>query len=1509
MNLKTTYKIIRSILVVAILVVAMLYIGLYVVLSVPGVQNSIKTKAEKELSLYLKSKVSIKRLYIMPFNELRLKDVEIKTPTGKPCIKISVIGAGIRLWDLISQKKVVVTYAEIVGLDGKIWKETDDSPLNIDFIIQAFASKDKNKPPAKFDLKLHSIVIRRSKLSYDLLWKKRKEDNLFDASHISITDLRADLSLPVLKNDDFKIDLRRLSFKENSGFAIDRLSLKAHITNKKAEVNNIQIVLPESEISISDISFEYSGFDKFSESIRNGNNLLSINCSRINPVDFKCFYPKLSEFEGRYTLAADLSGNFNDINIEKFSLERPYDNFYLILDGSISEIQNKEKLKIAASDISMNLPASFGKKVADIFAKGNEKVQRYILMSGNLLFNGTGEFENELKKGNLNAEIQCGIGNLKTGIEFGLEKGKETMAGIAESSDLDLAAILDSDILGKTAFRIEGEVSRYGSEYDFSVDCKTDYFEYKQHRIEGICINAIKSSNQISLSASVDDDLISANIEGDATIEDIDSKLSAIVSIRDFEPGLLGFLPKYSGYHIKSNANIDVRGNKIDNIEGTANITDFHFSKAGAESIDINKISLSATTGNLYKEYMLDSDFASGHLTGNFTFSNLAAMIKGMIGSALPACVTPDADYNKLRDNAHFDISVEPDEKLASFFKLPVRPYSEISIDGYIDGRQQRGVCNVSIPYILQGTSKLIRDNRINISGEFNKGINVQVYTTAPVKNDEASLSISSMAFNNIVMLDAGWKFINNKSADGKIETSINLTRKPGSASTDLLMDIYPSGFRLNGAEWDINRSSIVYLDKKIIVDDLQIRHGGQFVNIDGCVSTSDIDELEVNLAGIDLGYVFDVLNINYVAFGGIATGRVVASGLFSGSPRMFTRRFDVKDFSYNNAVLGDANIRSRWNNGDKKVEIAADILSKARRTTKVDGGIFVTRDSLSFEMDADHVNIAMLKPFMSAFTSDVGGEASGKVKLFGTFKDIDLTGRVFADSICMKVDYTNVYYHGTDSVIMSPGRIDIPEFKLYDNEGHSGLMRGVVKHDYFHNPEFEFKLTNVKDMLCYDTNADINPDWYGRVHASGSGQLRGRPGIVSLSLDMTTAPASDFTFVLSENQTAAEYNFLTFSDRSKEKTMMVSEEVELSEHVQLLKKVEIKAPEKPTLFTMDIRCSVTPDARMNLIMDPKAGDKITARGSGPLQISYNTDSDEMLIYGKYTLFEGFYNFSLQDLILRDFKIRQGSSISFNGDPLQGVLDITAAYRVNTNLSDLDKSFANDRELNRTNVPVDALLMVSGDMTHPEIKFDISLPTLTQDVTRKVKSIISTEDMMTRQILYLLALNRFYTPEYMGSSSNGTGELASVASTTLSSQLSSFMGRLTDKVSFAPTFRSDKGDFSDMEVDVALSSRLLDNRLLVNGNFGYRDRATSQTTFIGDFDIEYLLNRSGDLRLKAYNHFNDQNYYLRSSLTTQGIGLIYRKDFDNPFTFLRRKKRMDSEPEKQNGTLKNDDNK
>ena len=309
----------------------------------------------------------------------------------------------------------------------------------------------------------------------------------------------------------------------------------------------------------------------------------------------------------------------------------------------------------------------------------------------------------------------------------------------------------------------------------------------------------------------------------------------------------------------------------------------------------------------------------------------------------------------------------------------------------------------------------------------------------------------------------------------------------------------------------------------------------------------------------------------------------------------------------------------------------------------------------------------------------------------------------------------------------------------------------------------------------------------------------------------------------------------------------------------------------------------ITPDVALTVIMDPVGGDRIKATGSGHMRLTYNNNG-ELETFGKYTLDKGTYNFTLQDVILKDFTIRDGSSISFQGDPYAAQLDLEAVYSLNANIRDLDESFGKDPDLNRTNVPVHALLRAKGIISQPEISFDLEFPSLTSDAYHKVKSIISNDEMMNRQIIYLLALNRFYTPEYMGTSANQNEFLTSVASSTIAGQLSNILGKMTDNLSIAPNFRTDKGDFSDMEVDVALSSQLLNNRLLLNGNFGYRDNTynTMGTNFIGDFDLEYLLGNRGAFRLKAYNHFNDQNYYLRNALTTQGVGIVWKHDFNKP---------------------------
>ena len=87
-----------------------------------------------------------------------------------------------------------------------------------------------------------------------------------------------------------------------------------------------------------------------------------------------------------------------------------------------------------------------------------------------------------------------------------------------------------------------------------------------------------------------------------------------------------------------------------------------------------------------------------------------------------------------------------------------------------------------------------------------------------------------------------------------------------------------------------------------------------------------------------------------------------------------------------------------------------------------------------------------------------------------------------------------------------------------------------------------------------------------------------------------------------------------------------------------------------------------------------------------------------------------------------------------------------------------------------------------------------------------------------------------------------------------------------------------------------LSGKLLSGRLLVDGQFGYRDNANATTSFIGDFDLKYLLYPNGNLAINFYNKTNDR-YFTRNSLTTQGFGLLLKKDFSSLYDLFGRKRK------------------
>ena len=176
----------------------------------------------------------------------------------------------------------------------------------------------------------------------------------------------------------------------------------------------------------------------------------------------------------------------------------------------------------------------------------------------------------------------------------------------------------------------------------------------------------------------------------------------------------------------------------------------------------------------------------------------------------------------------------------------------------------------------------------------------------------------------------------------------------------------------------------------------------------------------------------------------------------------------------------------------------------------------------------------------------------------------------------------------------------------------------------------------------------------------------------------------------------------------------------------------------------MDLRIQMnidaTPDANMKVVMDPVAGDNITARGNGNFQVSYYNKGD-FRMFGNYTIDSGMYKLSMQEIIRKDFSLQSGSTVTFTGDPYQANLDVQAVYTVNSvSLSDL----STDASLNQSTVKVNCLMNLTGSLASPTIKFDLELPTISEEDRELVRSATSTEEQMNTQIIYLLGIGKFY---------------------------------------------------------------------------------------------------------------------------------------------------------------------
>ena len=1466
------FRKVKHIVRFTIIIALVCYFGVIAVLSLPFIQKRLSVFAAQELSRIMHTEVSIGSIDLGLLNRVIIQNVYLEDKSGQELLKIARLSAKVEISPLL-HGKIRISSIQLFGLNAHLNRPTPDSKTNFQFVLDAFASKDTVKKQSNIDLRINSVLIRRGQIYYDLL-SAAQTPGRFNVNHLGIQNFSATLSLKALTPDSLNAQIKRLSFNEQSGFKLKKLALKLTANHQGLQANNIEVSLPQSELAIDTLAAAYDSTAS-SSIINNDTRYMARIRASITLSDLAMFVPSFTHFNDALNLRITLEGKGYQTKCTDIYLSNDYQSLLLKGEAMVNHWNEKNNMFLFG-----NLAQLKADKEGTVWLiqnlTGKTNTPAILQRIGDINFNG--DISGYLSQLTTHGTLLTDVGSIQANVTMHSDTitHLRSYSGKIISPELNLGALLDQEkTLGNTTFDIELKGFKYhDGKAESYIKGNISSLTYKQYEYRNIMLDGKYTPGGFNGKLSLDDSNGNIEINGHfATRQAVpDFNLRAVV--RNFRPNDLHLTDKYKDTDMSLSLTADFSGHSIDDMQGKISIDSVSVNAPEEDQcyyLDNLSIIAGNTGKNKEKQLEIRSSFLNGCVKGNYSYRTLPASILKTLQRYIPSLLALNKELPETNNDFQFHFQLDNTELFSKVFNIPVELGMPATLNGYFDDRRTRLQIQGYLPEFIYNDSYF--ESGTFLCSNTADELECQLRINKRMKKGETiSLAVNSRVAEDKLKTTIHWGNNVPSTFSGVVETVASFRKSEEKNRLLTSIDIRPSKIILNDTIWKIHSSKIT-IDKDLIeINNFLFEHQNQYLRANGRIGKEQSDSCLVDLSNINLQYVMDIIQFHAVKFNGLITGRVHLHNVLQ-KPVMYTR-LSVKDFSLNDALLGLGDIKGEWDNELGGVRLHADIKENEHYFTNVDGYVSPKEKGLNLNIQAGGTNLSFLQPFIENIFTNMQGRVFGHVRLYGPFSGLDLEGCAQADA-SMKVNILNTSFNAhADSVRISSGRFSFENVRVTDPEGHTGLINGALNHTKLKNLTYNFRF-NTNRMLVYHTEKET-PEFpfYGQIYTTGDVLLRGGNNMLTVDGTLRTDPGTKFTYVTATAAEATNTQFITFVDKTPRRKQE-SIQTELYHHLN--KKEDKEEEDTPTDTHINFQIEATPAATMRIVMDPVARDHISANGTGNLRINYYNKGD-FQIFGNYNIEEGIYKMSMQNVIHKDFILQSGGSVSFNGNPKEANLDVQAVYTVNSaSLNDLVADASNTKGT----VKVNCLLNLKGNLTAPTLKFDLDLPTVSDEDRELVRSLTSTEEQMNTQIIYLLSIGKFYTYDY-SNNANQSDATSSLAFSTLSGQLNNMLSQVIDSQNWNLGTNLSTGDkgWTDVEAEAILSGRLLNNRLIINGNFGYRDNPMRNTNFVGDFEAMWLLTKNGDFRLKGYNQTNDR-YFTKSTLTTQGIGLMYKKDFTN----------------------------
>ena len=1482
-------KKIKTIVIWTVWTLVAFYLSVAVLLEVPAVQRHIGSAVSKALAQQLGTDVEVGKVHLGLFNRITIDDVHLKDQQGQPMLDVSRLSTKIDLLPLLDGK-VHISSAQLFGMNARISRADASSPLNIQFVLDSLKPKD-DTPAKPLDLQIRSLVIRNGAFSYDQFDQPTTE-GLLNPSHLRVTGLSSHLMLYALTDDSLSLNVKRLTMKESSGLDIRSLRFRVEANRQQATIDECKLQLPNTALSLSDLQARYRSTDgtpDWATISYQG----TLNPSKITPSDIACIVPTLKNFTNSISLNTVFSGTSHSAELKGLEVKSDKGTLNLLADVSVRDWNyaplwhtDIHRLDLSADGIQFVAKNLQGKTLS---------IPDEVIRMGNIHFTGSLHGKGKAVGGKGMLETDAGSAQLAA------ELNGQEFAGSIETPRLDLKRILADDRFGNVSADLQAK-GRLGADVQLALKGHAPHFDYNGYPFQNLQVDGVYSHQTFDGLFSMNDP--NGQVEIDGLIAVPESKYVAHASVRHFNPSVMKLVEMDGNRSFDFDVDADFTGESLATANGTLQLRDFTMRQNG-ENFRINQLNIK--TGYVENRHFIDmdSDFGDLSLNGKYDYATLAQSVVNLIGDKLPTLPGLPRVTSGTHNDFTVDAHLQDAEFLRVFLGVPITLRVPAHLSGTMNDSRQQMELHLDMPSVIYDGSRY-EELRLNMSTRDDA---LQAQLRANKVSDTGqrlSLAVNALACDN--NLTTHLRFDNHSPQPLKGEVAADTYFFKDDAGKDAAhITFHLSDIQVGDSIWEVQPSDVIYASNGVNIDHFEVSHNQQHIIVNGMATSHASDSVLVDLQDVDVSYILNLVNFHSVKFSGLASGQAYVKRVLS--KPVASARLAVKDFRFQDGQMGTLHARADYDTDEGQVNIDA-VADDGDAQTLIRGYVSPKRNYIDLGILADGTRLQFLESFCGSFMDHVDAHARGRCRVFGDLKTINLEGQLVADGTLDLKTLNTSYALRNDTITLVPDEIIFHNDTVYDRYGHFGIVNGALHHQHLTRLTYDIGV-EARNLLAYDFHDFGSNTFYGTVFGTGSCMIRGRSGEITMDIDVTPEKGSFIEYNAASPDAITETSFIRWNDVTPDSTaaanpflLRQASGARISTIRYPLSVSEAQSPvDIPSDLRLNFNINATPDVTLRVLMDTQTGDKIALHGTGALRATYfNKGAFQM--FGNYLVDDGTYTMTIQNVIKKEFHFQPGSSIIFGGDPYDAALNLKAQYAINgVSLSDLQvgRSFTNN------NIRVNCLMNISGTPAAPTVTFDLDLPTLSTDAQQMVRSLINSEEDMNQQVLYLLAVGRFYPPSNnnMGSEnpeaqSQTSLAMQSILSGTISQQINNVLSNVIHNThwNFGANISTGNEGWTNAEYEGVLSGRLLNNRLLINGEFGYRDNAeTSQTSFIGDFDIRYLIIPNGNLAIKVYNETNDR-YFTRNSLNTQGIGLIMKKDFTslNDLWGRKKKKKKQGEP-------------